>query len=44
MTKERLFTEQELFWAREYSDDYIKKNSKFDHELGIKAWGKCCLE
>ena len=40
MTKERLFTEQELFWAREYSDDYIKKNSQFDHDLGIKAWGQ----
>mgnify|MGYP006117861025 FL=1 len=31
---------QEKFWAEKYSDEYIKKNSKFNTELGIEAWIK----
>jgi pseudaminic acid biosynthesis-associated methylase len=31
---------QENFWAEKYSDEYIKKNSKFNTELGIEAWIK----
>lgn len=33
-------SEQEKFWATTYADDYIKKNSKFDHKLGAEAWKK----
>ena len=29
---------QEKFWANEYADNYIEKNSDFDHDLGAKAW------
>lgn len=29
---------QEKFWAKTYADDYIKKNSEFDHKLGSEAW------
>jgi len=32
------FNEQQQFWAKEYSLDYIKKNSEFDSKLGIEAW------
>ena len=31
-------SEQEKFWATTYAEDYIKKNSQFDHELGAEAW------
>ena len=31
---------QEKFWAKTYAEDYIKKNSKFNHELGVKARSK----
>jgi pseudaminic acid biosynthesis-associated methylase len=33
-------TEQEKFWEKEYAEDYIHKNSKFDHQLGAQAWRK----
>jgi spore coat polysaccharide biosynthesis protein SpsF len=33
-------SEQEMFWATTYADDYIKKNSEFDHTLGAVAWAK----
>jgi pseudaminic acid biosynthesis-associated methylase len=33
-------TEQEEFWAKKYAEDYINKNSDFDHELGAKSWAK----
>jgi spore coat polysaccharide biosynthesis protein SpsF len=31
-------SEQEKFWATTYANDYIKKNSEFDHKLGSEAW------
>ena len=30
--------EQEAFWASRYAQEYIRKNSTFDHELGATAW------
>lgn len=33
-------SEQERFWAKTYADDYIRKNSEFDHKLGAEAWKK----
>lgn len=30
--------EQQSFWANEYADEYIKKNSSFDHRLGVACW------
>ena len=33
-------SEQEKFWADTYAEDYIAKNSQFNHELGAVAWGK----
>ena len=33
-------SEQEKFWATTYADEYIKKNSEFDHKLGARAWDK----
>ena len=30
--------EQEKFWATKYSEEYILKNSNFDHDLLIKGW------
>lgn len=33
-------SEQEKFWATTYADDYIKKNSQFDPDLGAEAWHK----
>jgi pseudaminic acid biosynthesis-associated methylase len=30
--------EQEKFWAQTYANDYIAKNSDFDHQLGADAW------
>lgn len=35
-----LNSEQEKFWATTYAEDYIKKNSQFDHRLGAEAWAK----
>jgi pseudaminic acid biosynthesis-associated methylase len=32
--------EQQAFWANEYAQDYMHKNSQFDRELGIEAWRK----
>ena len=31
---------QEQFWAKTYAEDYIKKNSQFDHKLGAEGWSK----
>ena len=31
---------QEKFWSEQYSDEYIKKNSKFNSELGLEGWNK----
>lgn len=39
-----LNSEQEKFWATTYADDYIKKNSQFDHKLGSEAWEKMLKE
>jgi len=39
-----LNNEQEKFWATTYADDYIKKNSNFDHRLGAEAWRKMLKE
>lgn len=33
-------TAQEQFWAEEYAQDYIRKNSGFDQALGTEAWSK----
>ena len=33
-------SEQEKFWADDYAENYIKKNSQFDNQLGADAWGK----
>ena len=30
--------EQQNFWANSYAEDYIKKNSSFDKELGAECW------
>ncbi len=32
--------EQQNFWANSYAEDYIKKNSSFDKELGVECWQK----
>lgn len=32
--------DQQNFWANEYAQDYIEKNSQFNLELGIDAWQK----
>ena len=29
--------EQQNFWANEYGHDYICKNQKFDHNLGVEG-------
>jgi pseudaminic acid biosynthesis-associated methylase len=34
------FNEQEEFWANQYSNDYISKNSDFDRIKGEIAWRK----
>lgn len=31
-------SEQELFWAERYADDYMHKNSRFDTESALEAW------
>ena len=30
--------EQEHFWTELYAEDYIRKNSQFDKELGVQCW------
>lgn len=37
-------SDQKSFWAKTYADDYIKKNSDFDHRLGAEAWQKMLQE
>lgn len=32
--------EQQQFWANDYAQDYIRKNSQFDRQRGIEAWQK----
>lgn len=32
--------EQQNFWANDYAQNYIRKNSQFDRELGIVGWRK----
>ena len=32
--------DQQNFWANEYAQDYIEKNSQFNRELGIDGWQK----
>lgn len=32
--------EQEKFWAEDYNQEYIRKNSNFDHKLGSIGWSK----
>jgi pseudaminic acid biosynthesis-associated methylase len=32
--------EQQKFWANDYAEDYIKKNSSFNHKLGQESWEK----
>jgi pseudaminic acid biosynthesis-associated methylase len=32
--------EQQLFWKEKYTSEYIKRNSKYDFELGVKGWNK----
>lgn len=32
--------EQQNFWKKTYSSDYISKNSTFDYKLGLKAWAR----
>ena len=34
------YTEQEVFWAEAYAQDYIRKNSEFNQVLEIEAWNK----
>ena len=31
---------QEKFWHSDYADEYIKRNSHFDEEIGATAWQK----
>lgn len=33
-----LANEQEVFWAKTYSKDYIEKNNSFHQALGMQAW------
>lgn len=32
--------EQQRFWADDYAQDYIRKNSQFDSKLGAEGWQK----
>jgi pseudaminic acid biosynthesis-associated methylase len=32
--------EQQLFWSNQYADEYRKKNSSFNLDMGIKGWAK----
>tara|TARA_B100000579_G_scaffold437771_1_gene468913 strand:- start:17198 stop:17830 length:633 start_codon:yes stop_codon:yes gene_type:complete len=33
-------SDQEKFWAEDYNEEYIKKNSNFDHKKGSEGWQK----
>jgi pseudaminic acid biosynthesis-associated methylase len=33
-------SDQEGFWAETYAEEYIRKNSSFDLDLGVEAWRK----
>jgi len=33
-------SEQEGFWAKEYSKEYIEKNDAHDHKLGSEGWSQ----
>ncbi len=33
-------SDQEKFWVEEYNEDYIKKNTEFDHQTGAEGWSK----
>ena len=35
---------QEKFWHSEYASEYIKRNQKFDIDLGVAAWKKMLTE
>jgi hypothetical protein len=30
--------EQQNFWANDYAQEYIKKNSSFNQKLGVECW------
>lgn len=32
--------EQQQFWAQDYAEEYIRKNSQFDRVLGVEGWRK----
>lgn len=32
--------EQQKFWKKTYSENYMKKNEKFDEQLGVQGWKK----
>jgi len=32
--------EQQKFWANDYAQEYIKKNSSFNQKLGKECWEK----
>jgi pseudaminic acid biosynthesis-associated methylase len=32
--------EQQKFWAQDYAEEYIRKNSKFNCALGVEGWQK----
>ncbi|WP_416243862.1 pseudaminic acid biosynthesis-associated methylase [Azospira sp. APE16] len=32
--------EQQQFWAQDYAEEYIRKNSQFDRALGVEGWRK----
>ena len=32
--------EQQQFWAQDYAEEYMRKNSEFDRALGVEGWRK----
>lgn len=32
--------EQQQYWAQDYAEEYIRKNSQFDRALGVEGWRK----
>ena len=32
--------EQQTFWAKDYAQEYIEKNQKFDRKMGVEGWSK----
>jgi len=36
-------TDQEIFWEKQYAEEYIRKNSQFNNELAIDAWSKMLI-